>query len=228
MKKFINPMVLGLFIVLSITTKGQNLGIDTTAINFGSLPDTINLNDNYTHTIVVQNFDTTVLNDTIYLVAAVDTSGALVSIDTVGSVFVTNFGLGDTISISYSENYTTLSGYKIGGNIVVVWPVAGSGSTVDTLYKNVFIKNPVSIPTVLAIDEQVLIYPTPFRDHIFIQNLSIKKAIKQIKLFDANGRLVYNEKYKQEIKMTQFIKGLYFIEIEFFDNSKKYKKLIKN
>ena len=215
-------------LILSGIVYSQELGVDSLGGGLNVYPDTLTLNDNYTHQVTIQNYDGNLFTGNIYLMAGIDTNGTLFNEDTVGTVFVSGFGFGDTVSIFYNKTYSLPNGYKTGDNIVVVWPVSDFGTTRDTLRKNIHLTDPISVNEIKVVDEQLFIYPNPFRDHFFIQNLSIKKDVKQIKLFDANGRLVYNEKYNKEIKMGTFNKGLYFLEIEFFDNSKKYKKLIKN
>ena len=229
MKKELKVIALLVALVLSGIVYGQDLSVsDTIGVGINVYPDTLTLNDNYTHQVTIKNYDANPFTGNIYLMAGIDTNGTLFSVDTVGMVFVSSFMLYDTVSIFYTETYSIPNGYKTGDNIVVVWPVTDFGITLDTLRKNIYIDDPISVNEINVADEQLFIYPNPFRDHFFIQNLSIKKDVKQIKLFDANGRLVYNEKYNKEIKMESFNKGLYFLEIEFFDNSKKYKKLIKN
>lgn len=228
MKTFIHSIALGLFLVFSLIAKSQNLGIDSTATNLGSLPDTINLNDNYTHTIVVQNKSAISITDTIYLVGAIDSSGTLISIDTIGSAIVTNFNFNDTVSISYNENYTYLNSYKIGGNIVVVWPVTGSASTVDTLFKNVFIEYPLSINSILGLDKQLIIYPNPAKDYIFIKNNHQKITIKQVRIVDVYGRIVYHEKFNPRIDISKLINGTYFIYLKLCEENEFYYQFIKN
>lgn len=228
MKNHLKISIAFVLLIFGGIANGQNLGIDSTSVNLNSLPDTINLNDNYTHTISVQNFSSTPLNGTIYLMGAIDSSGTLISIDTVGSVVVSNFGLNDTVGITYNETYDVPNGYKLGTDIVVVWPVAAFGTTKDTLRKEIFIDNPISVNPIKANNNELIIYPNPFNNYIFLKNLGVKNEVRQVRIFDVNGRIVYNEQYNTVIKTEQFIKGLYFIEIEFFDNSKKYNKLIKN
>ncbi len=228
MKNHLKISIAFVLLIFGGIANGQNLGIDSTSVNLNSLPDTINLNDNYTHTISVQNFSSTPLNGTIYLMGAIDSSGTLISIDTVGSVVVSNFGLNDTVGITYNETYDVPNGYKLGTDIVVVWPVAAFGTTKDTLRKEIFIDNPISVNPIKANNDELIIYPNPFNNYIFLKNLGVKNEVRQVRIFDVNGRIVYKEQYNTVIKTEQFIKGLYFIEIEFFDNSKKYNKLIKN
>ena len=228
MKKYLKEMIFGFSILFSIGIQGQNLGIDSAAANLNSLPDTINLNDSYTHVITIRNFDVTPLNGTIYLMAGIDTNGTLFSVDTVGSVFVSNFGLNDTVGISYTETYNVPNGYKTGDNIVVVWPVASFGSTKDTLYKNVHIDDPISVNPITGLDEELLIYPNPFHDKIFIKNFNNRKTIEQVRIIDVNGKIIYDNKFSNTIKLDEINIGIYFLEI-FFENkeSKKF-RLIKN
>ncbi len=228
MKKFIHSIILCLFLVFGLTAKSQNLGIDTSlGPVFNFYPDTINLNDSFTHTIIVKNKSAVSLTGTIYLVAAVDTSGFFInSIDTVGTVSVTNFGLNDTVGITYTENYTFLNGYKIGGNIVVVWPIADFGSTADTLFKNIFINYPLSI--VNAIESKLpLFYPNPSKDYLFFNLNHQESVIKRVRIVDVNGRLIYSEKYHSKIDVSHLSKGIYFLKLETKDEEELHYKFIK-
>lgn len=229
MKKFIHSIILCLFLVFGLTAKSQNLGIDTSlGPVFNFYPDTINLNDSFTHTIIVQNKSAVSLTGTIYLVAAVDTSGFFInSIDTVGTASVTNFGLNDTVGITYTENYTFSNGYKIGGNIVVVWPIANFGSTADTLFENIFINYPLSISSIIGLDKQLLIYPNPAKDYIYFKNNNQKIDFKQVRIVDVYGRTVYSEKYHSKIDISHFSKGIYFLTLETKNKEQLYYKFIK-
>lgn len=227
MKKLLTPIILCLFLMFSLTTKSQILGIDSSSLNLISLPDTINLNDNYQHTIVIQNNSATPLTGTIYLVAAVDTAGTLNSIDTVGTVSVTNFGLNDTIAITYNETYNIVNGYKIAGNIVVVWPIANSGTTSDTLTKEVYIIDPLAINESRLLKNRIIVYPNPTKDYIFIKNGYSKNKVKRVRIYTLNGQLIYNEKYNSKIDVSHLPKGLYFLKLEIKDEDEFYYKLIK-
>lgn len=229
MKNRLKIIIAVFFLVIVGTTKGQELGVDTICCGLNDYPDTLTLNDNYTHQVTIINYDGNLFTGNIYLMAGIDTNGALFSVDTVGTVFVSSFGNGDTVSIFYNETYDVPNGYKLGTNIVVVWPFTPSGITRDTLRQNIYLNDSVvSVNPIFRIDEQLLIYPNPFNNYIFLKNLGVKNEVRHVRIFDVNGRIVYNEKYNTVITTEQFIKGLYFLEIEFFDNSKKYNKLIKN
>jgi type IX secretion system substrate protein len=228
MKKLYTPIILFLFLVFSLTVKSQNLGIDSNSFNLGSLPDTINLNDNYIHNITVQNKSAVPLTGTIYLVAAIDSSGgALISIDTVGTRIVTNFGLNDTVGISYNEIYNVANGYKTGGNIIVVWPVASFGVTVDTLRKYVTIINAISVNEINKLYNNFSVYPNPSKNYIHINQYDKIKVVKRVRIFDVHGRMVYEDEFKSKIDISTLSKGIYFLQLEMKNEEELYFKLIK-
>jgi hypothetical protein len=229
MKAFLTPIILCLFIISGFTVKSQNLGIDTASMNLASLPDTINLNDNYNHTIGIRNYNSTPLTGTIYLVAGVDTSGTgiLNSIDTVGSVAVINFGLNDTVGISYNENYNLINGYRLGGNIVVVWPVAGSGSVVDSLFKNVYILNPLTTNESSWLKDQIIVYPNPANNFLFLKNNTSINTVKRVRILDINGKVIFTENFSSRINISQLTKGVYFLTLLLKNEEELHYKLIK-
>ncbi|MBV6485945.1 MAG: hypothetical protein KFKLKKLM_02566 [Flavobacteriales bacterium] len=227
MKTLYTLSIVLMFWVFPNIGKAQLLGFDSTSINMGSLPDTINLNDNYVHTLTVHNFDSVGFTGTIYLVAAIDSSGTLLSVDTVGSVFVSNLGWTDTVSITYTENYNTINGYKLGDNIVVVWPVAGSTAIRDTIRKNVFISNSLSIQRLSSVDKEVIIYPNPFNQFFEFKIVDKQINLKQVRLYDIGGRIVINNNRNSNINTENLTNGIYFLELEFMDRRKITYKLIK-
>jgi uncharacterized protein YqkB len=198
-------------------------------MNLASLPDTINLNDNYNHTIGIRNYNSTPLTGTIYLVAGVDTSGTgiLNSIDTVGSVAVINFGLNDTVGISYNENYNLINGYRLGGNIVVVWPVAGSGSVVDSLFKNVYILNPLTTNESSWLKDQIIVYPNPANNFLFLKNNTSINTVKRVRILDINGKVIFTENFSSRINISQLTKGVYFLTLLLKNEEELHYKLIK-
>ncbi len=228
MKKLITLSLIIVFWIFPSIGKAQLLGFDSTSTNMGSLPDTINLNDNYVHTLTVHNFDSVDFTGTIYLVAAIDSSGTLLSVDTVGSVFVSNLGWTDTVSITYTEAYNTLNGYKLGDNIVVVWPVAGTTAIRDSIRQNVYIDNPASIQTLNNANKDVLIYPNPFLDHFVVKNFNWKNEPKQVRIFNSEAKLILQQMNLNFTNLDYLTKGMYFIYIDYPDGNQSYFKIIKN
>jgi hypothetical protein len=227
MKKIICYTGLSVLLFLTINVKSQDLGVDSGSVNLSSLPDTINLNDIYTHTITIINYSSTPLTGNIYLMAAVDTGTGLVSVDTVNSIVVTNFGQNDTIGITYTETYDIPNNYKVGGNIVVVWPIADFGFTHDSLYKDVYINYPLGINQFNDNQNKAIVYPNPTSNKIYFKNLDRNKPVKQVRIYGINGQLIYRDSFSSEITLEAFNKGVYFLEIEFDDNQVAHYKVIK-
>jgi hypothetical protein len=228
MKKLITLSLLLLFWIFPNIGKAQLIGFDTSATNLGSLPDTINLNDSFSHTLVIQNFDS--VNDftgTIFLQAALDSGGTLIREITVGSVFVSNFGWLDTISITYAETYDTLNRYKLGDNIVVVWPVAGTSLIRDTIRQHVYIDSPAAIHGLNNANKDILIYPNPFINILHIKGIYLGNALKQVRLFDVYGRMVYSGDSSLRINIEGVKSGIYFLELGFVDGIKQSYQLVK-
>jgi hypothetical protein len=74
---------------------------------------------------------------------------------------------------------------------------------------------------------EISLYPNPVHDKLIIENLD--SQIKQIKITDANGKLIYSQKVnstQNEIEFSQYPKGIYLITTE--SNGKvKTEKIIK-
>ncbi len=226
MKKSISITIL-LSAILCSNLFSQNIGIDTTAVNLTiSLPDTINLNDNYNHRITIENKSAASFTGTIWLITAVDTGGGIMENDSIGPIFVGNFNQNDTIGIPYNEVYNFGNNYKLGGNIVVVWPImqgCSSCTTADSLYKNVFILTPTSIN---QNDNNFTykIYPNPVKNELYIYNSSINNGF--ITILDVTGKTVKQTNLKSSVNLSFLPKGLYFIRIR--DDKNEYiHKLIK-
>lgn len=227
MKKIlIHTITLISVMLISFSSYSQSLGIDTAAPNLISLPDTINLNDNYNHSITVQNKSAIPFSGTIWLMAAVDTGTGIIGIDSVGFATVTNFGLNDTLSINYNETYGFANDYKLGGNIVVVWPIAAncpSCSTSDSLYQDVFILNPSTINEIKK--NAGKIYPNPTTG---ILNLQFENSITplEINIYDLSGRRVFYSPYSPFIDISRLNKGVYVVRLLFKEEEIHF-KLIK-
>jgi hypothetical protein len=80
-------------------------------------------------------------------------------------------------------------------------------------------------------EEQIKIYPNPTSDLLFIESDELE--IEHLKLFDMNGRLIFQEelnakKYSFNIP-EELSKGMYFIELVLKDNTAtQTRKIIKN
>ncbi len=141
MKKFL--LILIATLLLPLIGKSQ-LTIDSLTTNANITQDTVNVGDVISFDVVFSYNDSTPYSGNIYLVAGVDSSAGLTSIDTLGVRTVSNL-VNDTVIIPFIDTANQQNGYRIGGNIVVVWPVASGLTTLDTFETTFYIVEPTGI-----------------------------------------------------------------------------------
>lgn len=76
-------------------------------------------------------------------------------------------------------------------------------------------------------DNEILIYPIPFNDHLNIQS---SEKINSVIIFDLNGRVIYEEFNPEgisEIPLNHVESGTYFLELNFLNSQKVYKRILK-
>jgi len=204
----------------------QNLKVDSAYAEL-VLPDTVNYNDNLQHTLIVNITGGVVYTGDVYLMAAVDSSNGNQSIDTVATRSVQN-KQNDTIMFTYNEVYNNSNGYRIGGHVVVVWPIAATLTTVDTFETNIHVKQVVGIRKNQSYYNDLIIYPNPSKNYINIKNTNQKIKVKQVRILDVNGRVVYHAKFTHRIDMSKLKKGVYFLNLELDNHEILHYKLIKD
>lgn len=104
----------------------------------------------------------------------------------------------------------------------------------DTIYGK--IENPmiVTIPRVATglnsqADVDITVSPTLVKDLLRVN--SANAELKRIVIGDINGKMVYvNDKPEMynEIRMGEFLKGVYFVEVITVDNVRKVERIVKN
>lgn len=212
MKKIILSFVF-CFILISIS-KAQ-LTIDSLTTQQTIINDTVPLESNLNFSANVIYTSSTPFTGTIYLLCGVDSTGGLLSVDTVGSVNVVNFGLNDSVLINLSDSVSQQNGFRIGGNIVVVWPVADGLLTLDTFNTTIYV-----IPLLTSINEnkallnQFTIYPNPTQSNIFIKNNLTETKIKHVRIYGIRGELIFVSITTNNIDVSNLPKGTYFLKIE--------------
>jgi len=87
-------------------------------------------------------------------------------------------------------------------------------------------KGTLSIPeNELAL--QITLFPNPSKNTVAISNLT-KKTVQNMKLVNANGQLLYQVgKFQSSIDLSGLANGLYFLKLEFENNTTVIKKIIK-
>ena len=223
MKKLILVALLSLLI--KVVCFSQSLSIDSTLTAF-NIPDTVNYGSNTSYVVPVEYLGGS-FNGTAYLVAGVDSSGGLQSIDTVASQVVSFTG-NDSIFFNVPDTFVNSpNGYRMGGNVVVIWPVAIGLNTLDTFQTNVFVIQAVGITENQELYNAISVYPNPSKNYIYIDKKNNKTDIKHVSFYNLKGQLIYDENFKSKINISQLSKGLYFLKLETNDGKEVHYKLIK-
>ncbi|WP_027388412.1 T9SS type A sorting domain-containing protein [Chryseobacterium gregarium] len=68
------------------------------------------------------------------------------------------------------------------------------------------------------------IYPNPATDLV---NIVSVKEISEIKFIDISGKILKTAKHKQQLNISEFQSGIYFMEIIYSDSTKQISKIIK-
>ncbi len=112
-------------------------------------------------------------------------------------------------------------------------PSSGSTNLISNGSRDIFVAkyngDTLSSPEFLSVDNQIILFPNPSSN---VANLHSSHAIRSATLFDLQGKLIYTKSGINDSSMQFNLKdnlkdGVYLIEIEFMDDSKTYKRLIK-
>lgn len=167
-------------------------------------------------------------NSGININIAVDSSNGFIPrvVDTLS----VNINSGDSLTINANEDFSPTRGYRIGTNIIVIWPSLSSGalsSICDSAVLNITVV-PNSMMSLIEIDKnkELKVYPNPTID---VLNISGKdsRLVQQIKVIDYTGRTIYNSYNRNEIYFGSYKSGLYLIEVTFKDNTRKTFNIVK-
>lgn len=179
----------------------------------------------------VKNYSSTTFSDVLTLyTAVVDSNGNIgpaniVNTYNAGGMLVTiapndsiSFSLTDTLNISGS-------GFRIGIDVIVVWPVASSAVTVDSLTFGITITDPSGINKIDLLKE-INLFPNPTHTNLTVfsgENLQISS----VRMFDLDGKEVTVELNNNSINTEYLKQGVYSIDIEFTNKKHLKTKFIK-
>ncbi len=109
---------------------------------------------------------------------------------------------------------------RIGGNVVVVWPVAVNSANsvvaVDSLSFNLFIGDTVNSVLYRTFQEKYIVYPNPASHYLYIQleENSPENSIESIEVLGLDGRRERSFKNQSEkIDLQGISKGLHLIKV---------------
>ena len=178
---------------------------------------------------VVNKGDSTFL-DSYQIITDVQDSNSVTAyhnIDTVG-MFLSLIPPGDSVNLTINANYMlgdSASQYHYKINVIVIWPLAASAATKDSLTFNVFILLPTSINEI-DLSHLIKAYPNPVVNNITLENKG-KNSIEEVRIYDTKGRLIEHLANPQFICTEGWAKGTYLINLQLEDGKTHTIRVIK-
>ncbi len=227
MKRLLQYILLSAFICLS--TVDSNAQVRLSVQSLYNYPDTAYNGLSITPVIIVKNTGNVPFQGVIQIAVGLDSATVqyLYSGSNVVSILPN-----DTVSLiggpGGSTTYTFDSSfYRVGNNVVVVWPVSSAFLLVDTLHTNVYF----TLNQIQSIRENdgikgLIAYPNPAID--YIQLYSPEITLEYVRIYDLSGRTILNlpanDGNDTRIPIEAIQPGVYIIEVE---SSKKTRSLLR-
>lgn len=221
-----------LLLVLVIALGGLNtnlkaqqdtLGMGANGIIY-NLPPVANFWDSLTFFVYFKNISvSSPFSDSLYGVYAVDSSAGVTRIDSVFLGIVT-LNPGDSIFCSFTE-YVYPWQYRIGGNIVVIWP---SSTVIIKSYgtnTEIIAMGNLGVGE-LSSDKNIICYPNPAGTEINFTWMPGTAPVERIRFRDVSGKLILDTKQTHNIVLTSFDPGIYFTEILLKSGERLTKKIV--
>lgn len=123
-------------------------------------------------------------------------------------------GVNDTATFTITGYNFNQPQFKLGNNIVVVWPVVnGLSIPVDTFYAEVYFI-PLTSLDGNSLDKTLLgIYPVPSHSDLYLK-LNSNDIVEYVRIYTMEGRLVAEQRYLSDgnIDIRHLRKGTYILE----------------
>ena len=190
-----------------------------------SFPDTVVENTNYTVEIEIENKGNDSYSGLITIYYAIDS--IFTNLAVFDSVTVANLDPLEKVNISRNDFQFNAPHFLKGNNIVVVWPT-GNFSTADSASAIVHVVDKTGIISNLyQLNSQVNIFPNPAKDKLFI-SFSEKNNLEQVRIYNIVGEEIFSSKENLHVvNISEYIEGIYFIELQFSKDKKLIKKFVK-
>ncbi len=208
--------IAALFLVANLLISRQGISQGTTTLHVIDMPGFPDLPQDTVYEQNTYAFNIVIANNTNMMVA-----GGLsveIKVDSITTTLIsspaTQIQAGDTTTLIVPVYNFTQPQFKVGNNIVVVWPaVNGSLIPVDSFITNVFFIPLSSLGTHDPASPQLLLYPVPASGQLHFETSS-GNTVEYVRIFDMSGHLVVDSimPENRNIDISGLEKGLYIIE----------------
>lgn len=192
-----------------------------------NMNDTVMAGGTYVYDVLIENRgNQTFLDSFSIYTAVVDSFFGYNVVSTYNSNALVTILPGDTLVVSLTETYNLSPlGYKTGIDVIVVWPIATSAATADSLMFELFILDPTAIHE-FDLQKMLKLYPNPSSDKCTIDLLD-NTGIKAVRLFDISGKEYPVIMNGTTIHLQHLAEGYYIIDVELQNNKHAKAKFIK-
>lgn len=229
MRKIINIAVtFCLLIAIYSGAKGQGANISVDSIH--GFPAQALYNEPYTFTVVLHNHDSSVYQGNVQIMFHTDIDSSNVTIDTMSGPFTISIPANGFNSFTISNFHFEPNSFKIGGNVVVVWPVSGGTPIMvtDSFTTSAEIIGYAGIPDAGSNIFSGNIYPVPAQNEIFLPKNYAESSVEYVRIIDILGRsrlCMYH--YPKSVFVAELENGFYFLEVKEKNNKiRVYKFLV--
>ena len=186
---------------------GQN-PIQIIDVNF-QWPDTTVVDSTHSFTITVQNTGLLAYNDSLTFHFYVDSGTGPVFADSmfIGGVMI---NASDTLSVGATHTFSSAR-YAPGNNVVVIWPVNGSGELGDSVQLDTYVIYPSEIGDV-DLSKYLSVFPNPTEQDLNVVS-TFKKPLNYV-LFSPYGAIVKQGQLNSaSINLADIASGVYHLRL---------------
>jgi hypothetical protein len=179
-----------------------------------NFPDTAILNQNVPAIVIIENTGSIPYQGALSVGIATDSSSGTTNLLYFGTQPIIILPL-DTVWLVPSNGYTfTNPVFKLGNNVVVVWPISTQSITVDSLYTGVYINGVLGVNDKLN-EPTIKVVPNPASDFISLRDLN--NSIESVRIYSTLGNLMFESSttndQQKDIDISNFSSGLYIVRI---------------
>ena len=224
MKRILFYLLLSLFCFSAFSQ--AKVGLGNNGIIMGL--DSVNIpGEKDTCTLWIKNMGTSLLTGYCYMNTSVDSGSGYIPFSAItGYTPTISLPPGDSVQHTMIIKYD-VPPFKIGPDIIVIWPVMGGVITNDSGFVSTHITDQTAV-LYISNDKKIVIYPNPVVDELKIkQENSPGNIVASVRIRDLSGRLIKELYNKDIIPVGEYEKGIYILDISFKDGSSGRYKVIK-